>query len=31
MALPRSPLHGAEAAETKEVEEVMDAASLPPS
>ncbi|EME85093.1 uncharacterized protein MYCFIDRAFT_53188 [Pseudocercospora fijiensis CIRAD86] len=31
MALPRSPLDGAEAAETKEVEEVMDAASLPPS
>ncbi|EME44616.1 hypothetical protein DOTSEDRAFT_72167 [Dothistroma septosporum NZE10] len=31
MALPRSPLHGAEAEQTVEVEEVMDAASLPPS
>ncbi|CZT20961.1 probable acetolactate synthase small subunit precursor [Ramularia collo-cygni] len=31
MALPRSPLHGGEIEQTKEVEEVMDAASLPPS
>ncbi|KAI5360005.1 Putative ACT domain-containing protein [Septoria linicola] len=31
MALPRSPLHGGEAEQTKEVEEVMDAAALPPS
>ncbi|KJX92243.1 acetolactate synthase small subunit like protein [Zymoseptoria brevis] len=31
MALPRSPLHGGESEKTVEVEEVMDAASLPPS
>lgn len=31
MALPRSPLNGGEVEQTKEVEEIMDAASLPPS
>lgn len=31
MALPRTPLDGAENEQTVEVEEVMDAASLPPS
>ncbi|KAM3420767.1 hypothetical protein BST61_g4014 [Cercospora zeina] len=31
MALPRSPLEGGESEQTKEVEEVMDAAALPPS